>query len=171
MNASLTPAQTVGPFFHDSLLGDTLAANPEGGGERLWLRGFVYDGDGVGVPDAMLECWQGDRFARVGTDAAGAFALRTVQPHAVRRAGSLTSAPYLTLAIFARGLLNHLYTRVYFPDEASNASDAILLRVPADRRATLIAARDSERPTESEIAYRFDVVLQGAGETVFFDFK
>ncbi len=174
MNASLTPAQTVGPFFHDSLLRDDRpapTADAEMPGERIRLRGCVYDGDGVGVPDAMLECWQGNRFTRVGTDAAGAYTLRTMRPRAVRGAGSLASVPYVSLAIFARGLLNHLYTRVYFPDEAVNASDAILLRVPADRRATLIATRDSERPDESELAYRFDIVLQGAGETVFFDFK
>ncbi len=168
MNASLTPAQTVGPFFHDCLLGDRLAANAEEGGERVCLRGFVYDGDGVGVPDAMLECWHGGRFARVGTDAAGVYTLITIRPV---RGSSLTRAPHISLAIFARGLLNHLYTRVYFPDEALNLSDKILLRVPADRRATLIATRDSGRPDASEPTYRFDIVLQGTGETVFFDFK
>jgi protocatechuate 3,4-dioxygenase alpha subunit len=164
-----TPAQTVGPFFHDCLLrGDGLASDVAGEGERICLRGFVYDGDGVGVPDAMLECWQGDRFTRVGTDARGAYTLEIISPKSVRGDGSLTHAPHLSLAIFARGLLNHLFTRVYFADDALNASDAVLQRVPADRRQTLIAARDSD---QSEPAFRFDIVLQGSGETVFFDFR
>jgi len=73
--------------------------------------------------------------------------------------------------IFARGLLNHLFTRIYLPNEPSNADDPILLRVPADRRSTLIASQESSGVSDGEQGYRFDVVLQGAGETVFFDFK
>jgi protocatechuate 3,4-dioxygenase alpha subunit len=169
VNASLTPAQTVGPFFHDCLLrGDGLASDVAGEGERICLRGFVYDSDGVGVPDAMLECWQADRFTRVGTDARGAYTLNIISPNSVRASGSLTQAPHVSLAIFARGLLNHLFTRVYFADNALNARDPVLLRVPANRRQTLIAMRDAD---QSEPAFRFDIVLQGNGETVFFDFK
>lgn len=156
MTTQATPAQTVGPFFHDCLLrGDQLASDVAGEGERICLRGYVYDGDGVGVPDAMLECWQGDRFTRVGTDARGAYTL------------TIVSAPHLSLAIFARGLLNHLFTRVYFATDVLNADDPVLLRVPADRRQTLIATRDGD---QSEPTFRFDIVLQGNGETVFFDF-
>lgn len=169
MTTQATPAQTVGPFFHDSLLrGDGLASPDAGEGERICLRGFVYDGDGVGVPDAMLECWHGDRFTRVGTDARGAYTLDIISPKSARAGGSLTQAPHLSLAIFARGLLNHLFTRVYFADDALNASDPVLLRVPADRRQTLIATRDGD---QSEPVFRFDIVLQGNSETVFFDFK
>lgn len=163
-----TPAQTVGPFFHDCLLrGDALASEDAAEGERICLRGFVYDGDGVGVPDAMLECWQGDRFTRVGTDDRGAYTLNAISPDRIRASGSLTQAPHLSLAVFARGLLNHLFTRVYFAHETLNASDPVLLRVPADRRQTLIATREGDQP---EPAFRFDIVLQGNGETVFFDF-
>jgi protocatechuate 3,4-dioxygenase alpha subunit len=164
-----TPAQTVGPFFHDCLLrGDELASAVAGDGAPICLRGFVYDADGLGVPDAMLECWQGDRFTRVGTDARGAYTLTITTANRARADGSLTHAPHLSLAIFARGLLNHLFTRVYFADHASNAADPVLQRVPAERRPTLIAARDAD---QSENAFRFDIVLQGNGETVFFDFK
>lgn len=169
MTMQPTPAQTVGPFFHDCLLrSDGLASDVASEGERICLRGSVYDGDGVGVPDAMLECWQGDRFARVGTDARGAYTLNIVSPNSVRAGGSLTQAPHLSLAIFARGLLNHLFTRVYFADDALNAGDPVLLRVPTDRRQTLIATRDGD---QSAPAFRFDIVLQGSGETVFFDFR
>ena len=166
MTNQLTPAQTVGPFFHDCLLrGDELASDTAADGERICLRGFVYDGDGVGVPDAMLECWQSDRFTRVGTDARGAYTLNSVRSTS---GNSLTQAPHLSLTIFARGLLNHLFTRVYFADDALNAGDPVLQRVPAERRHTLIAIRDAD---QSERAFRFDIVLQGNGETVFFDFK
>ena len=169
MTIQATPAQTVGPFFHDCLLrGDELAPDIAGERERICLRGFVYDGDGVGVPDAMLECWQGDGFTRVGTDAHGAYTLNIISPSRSRAGGSLTQAPHLSLAIFARGLLNHLFTRVYLAEDALNASDPVLLRVPADRRQTLIATRDGD---QSERAFRFDIVLQGNGETVFFDFR
>lgn len=169
MNTHPTPAQTVGPFFHDCLLrGDGLASDTTADGETICLRGFVYDGDGVGVPDAFLECWQGDRFTRVGTDARGAYTLNSVRPNGVPAGESLTQAPHLSLAIFARGLLNHLFTRVYFADDAVNADDPVFQRVPADRRHTLIAIRDAD---QSEPVFRFDIVLQGNGETVFFDFR
>ena len=79
--------------------------------------------------------------------------------------GERTQAPHVAVAVLGRGLLNHLYTRLYFDDEPATADDPVLLLVPADRRATLIATRDGEGA-----AYRWDVVLQGEGETVFFDF-
>jgi protocatechuate 3,4-dioxygenase alpha subunit len=137
-----------------------LATEPKG--EQISIRGSVYDSEGVGVPDAMLEFWHAGHLVRAGTDATGAYSVDTTRPTG---GDGLTQAPHLSLAIFARGLLNHLYSRVYFPEEATNTNDSVLLRVPAARRATLIAQRAGER------AYRFDVVLQGSGETVFFDFK
>lgn len=166
MSAHITPAQTVGPFFHDCLLrGDNLAEDAHG--ERIAIHGSVHDGDGTGVPDAVLEFWHADHFVRARTDAAGAYSIRTSRP--APTADGLTHAAHISVAIFARGLLNHLVTRMYFPDEESNGRDPILLRVPPARRSTLVARQD--RGGEGEAVYVFDVVLQGAGETVFFDFK
>lgn len=159
---SLTPSQTVGPFFSDCLLRDTAAcddlAPDESADRRILVYGYVYDGAGAVVPDAMLELWQDrSRFGRVGTDGDGRFAFTTVKP-------ADADASYISIAVFARGLLNHLYTRIYFPDVASNATDSVLMRVPAERRATLVARDDGSS------TYRFDIVLQGGAETVFFDF-
>jgi protocatechuate 3,4-dioxygenase alpha subunit len=125
----------------------------------------------------MLEWWHADRhavfsgFGRVGTAVDGAYTFTAVRPGRVQYHGNVLQAPHISLAIFARGLLNHLFTRIYLPNEPSNADDPILLRVPADRRSTLIASQDSSGVSDGAQAYRFDVVLQGAGETVFFDFK
>ncbi|GJG88071.1 protocatechuate 3,4-dioxygenase subunit alpha [Gemmatimonadetes bacterium T265] len=173
-------------------------------GTRIRVEGRVLDGDGVGVEDAMLEVWQADHlgryhhpadprvgplldqsmegaftgFGRVATDAAGRFELTTVKPGAVpfdaAVDGTRAQAPHLNLAVFARGLLNHLFTRVYFDDEAANADDPVLALVPAGRRGTLVAQLVEGRASEPAVdrAYRFDVVLQGsdaAAETVFFD--
>ena len=159
---ALTPSQTVGPFFSDCLLSDgakcdDLApdARPE---DRISVYGHVYDGAGAPVPDAMLELWQdGSRFGRIGADVDGRFAFSSVLP-------SVEGSRYISVAVFARGLLNHLYTRIYLPGEPSNDSDSVLLRVPVERRPTLIAHPDGAR------TYRFDIMLQGTAETVFFDF-
>ena len=159
--APLTPSQTVGPFFSDCLLRDGAACNdlaPEASADqRIVIYGCVYDGARAPVPDAVLELWQdGSRFGRVGTNVDGRFEFTTVKP-------ADPDAPYISVAVFARGLLNHLYTRIYFPD-VSPIADPAMDRVPTGRRATLFA-RDEGAGT-----YRFDVVLQGASETVFFDF-
>ncbi|MCB1748993.1 MAG: protocatechuate 3,4-dioxygenase subunit alpha [Gammaproteobacteria bacterium] len=176
--SALTPSQTVGPYFRIGL--DWPEANRLVGadtpGQHILLRGQVLDGDGVAVPDAMIEIWQadaagvhhgggGDAFrgaGRCGVDADGGFVFETVKPGAFSDADG-AHAPHLNLIVFARGLLTHLYTRVYFEDEAAaNAADPVLGLVPADRRATLVARREGDH-------YRFDLRLQGAGETVFFD--
>lgn len=159
-NVPLTPSQTVGPFFSDCLLREGVLCNDlatdASAADRIIVYGHVYDGAGAAVPDAMLELWQdASRFGRIGTDATGRFEFSTVRPTDV-------DAPYISVAVFARGLLNHLYTRIYFTEPATD--DPAMARVPADRRATLFA-RD-----EGASTYRFDVVLQGHGETVFFDF-
>jgi protocatechuate 3,4-dioxygenase alpha subunit len=158
----LTPSQTVGPFFSDCLLRDGAACSdlaPDAPTEhRIVIYGGVYDGAGAAVPDARLELWQdGSRFGRVGTDRDGRFEVTTVKPVD-------TDAPYISVAVFARGLLNHLYTRIYFPDATGSATDVVLTRVPAERRPTLVARHEGAN------GYRFDVVLQGRAETVFFDF-
>jgi protocatechuate 3,4-dioxygenase, alpha subunit len=186
-----TSAQTVGPFFHPGLLRAdavrAILASPETLGEPIRIEGRVLDGDGQPVPDALIEIWQANAagryshpsdgrdqpldagftgFGRVGTDAAGEYWFTTIKPGAVPFDDQRLQAPHICVAIFARGLLNHLYTRLYFADNPGTASDPLLQHVPAERRATLLAHR-SERA--GLVVYRFDIVLQGAGETVFFN--
>ena len=166
-----TPSQTVGPFFHDCLLRVDRCESTAGdeGGVQIHLEGRVIDGDGAAVPDAVIEMWHAAAFARIGTDAEGAFAFSTTRPKGVEVDRGTMQAPHLSIAVFARGLMNHLLTRIYFEDEPSTETDPILRLVPQARRPTLIARR---APDESLTPlYRFDIVLQGAGETVFFDFR
>jgi protocatechuate 3,4-dioxygenase, alpha subunit len=179
----LTPSQTVGPYFAIGLTWDDGAfVVPEGTPGAIWIRGRVYDGEGKPVPDAMIESWQADAegrynhpedprggeasdfrgFARAPTDAEGRFGIHTVKPGPVPAPGGATQAPHLDLSVFARGLLNRVVTRIYFADERDlNAADPVLRSVPEARRGTLLA-----EPAED--GYRFDVHLQGEGETVFF---
>jgi protocatechuate 3,4-dioxygenase alpha subunit len=168
----VTPSQTVGPFFHDCLLRDgarcdTIVGNA--GGAQIRVEGRVLDGDGVGVPDAVIEVWHSAGFARVGTEEGGGFAFTTSRPERAPYDGTTLQAPHLSVAVFARGLMNHLFTRIYFEDEPTTAADPILRYVPEARRATLVAKADPDGSLT--LRYRFDVVLQGTGETVFFDFK
>jgi protocatechuate 3,4-dioxygenase alpha subunit len=183
MALQLTPSQTVGPFFSIGLTWlDGPHVVPGGTEDAIWIGGQVTDGEGEPVPDAIVETWQADPdgrfhhpddprgaagdfrgFGRCGTDAEGRFAILTVKPGPVPGPGATTQAPHIDVSVFARGLLNRVITRIYFADEAeANAGDPILGSVPEDRRATLIA-----EPTAD--GYRFDVRLQGDGETVFFD--
>ncbi len=185
----LTPSQTVGPFFGPALARQEFErmVGAETRGARVIIAGRVLDGDGAPVPDAMIEVWQAnaegrydhpeDRqeklldphfhgFGRFATDAEGRFRIVTIRPGAVAGAGMTLQAPHLNLSIFARGLLNRLVTRIYFPADPLNASDPVLNAVAAERRDTLIAERDHSGPAE---ALKFDIVLQGARETVFFD--
>lgn len=186
-----TPSQTVGPFFHLALdrpdWGDLTREGAAG--ERIVVTGRVLDGDGAPVADACLELWQAnaagryahpddtrqDRpldphfrgFGRVSTDAEGRFRFVTIRPGAVPGRGNAWQAPHIAAAVFARGLLKQLVTRIYFADEPANDSDPVLSAIadPAVR-ATLIARRSTgaEPPT-----YRFDIILQGPGETAFFE--
>ncbi len=158
----LTPAQTVGPFFgfalpfqHDSEL---VAADAPG---AVRLEGQLLDGEGAPVPDGLVEIWYGDSFGRCRTDAEGVFHFILCKPPAP--AGQ---APHLNVTVFARGLLKHLATRLYFPDEGpANAADPVLGGVPdPERRETLIAVADAGK-------LRFDIRLQGEAETVFFDLE
>ena len=105
-------------------------------------------------------------FGRCGTDANGGYAFDTIKPGSVPDPDGKPQAPHIVLAVFARGMLLHLYTRIYFDGEAANAADPVLALVPADRRATLIATR---QPGAGNAVYRFDIHLQGDNETVFFD--
>jgi protocatechuate 3,4-dioxygenase, alpha subunit len=190
----LTASQTVGPFFHDCLMREDarcdVLCTPATEGTRIRVEGRVLDGDGEPVPDAVLEVWQAnahgryhhpadrrdlpfDRaftgYGRIATDADGRYAFTTVKPGAVPYDAERQQAPHISIAVLGRGLLNHLYTRLYFHDEPANAVDPLLERIPADRRDTLVARR-SDDASAGAITYRFDVVLQGVNETVFFDF-
>jgi protocatechuate 3,4-dioxygenase alpha subunit len=192
----VTPSQTVGPFFKYGLTpngayewNDAFTNNlvtPDASGDRIRLEGRVFDGDGQPVPDAMLEIWQADAqgrfsdpqdkrallnssfkgFGRCGTDPNGGFVFDTIKPGTVPDPDGKPQAPHLVLAIFARGMLLQLYTRIYLGGEAANAADPVLALVPSDRRNTLIAAR---QPGAGNAVYRFDIHLQGDKETVFFE--
>jgi protocatechuate 3,4-dioxygenase, alpha subunit len=192
LKARLTPSQTVGPFFHPTLLRvdaritDLTPANHTG--PAITIRGRVVDGKSDPVPDAAIELWQADEsghyftpapgdgrpspdqfigYGRAGTDDEGWFEFRTLKPGGTRFDEQRLQAPHICVTIYARGLLNHLVTRIYFADEPSNTEDPILQLVDPDRRNTLIAAAnhsDGDSPV-----YRFDIVLQGDRETLFFN--
>jgi len=190
-----TPSQTVGPFFAYGLTpeqygyplasiagADLVGADAEG--ERIRIEGRVLDGEGQPIPDAMIEIWQADGqgrypnpldergsntsfkgFGRVGTgtDPECRFVFHTVKPGSVDG----RQAPHVNVIVFARGLLLHAYTRIYFSDEAeANARDPVLAAVPVERRSTLIAVREC---SAAGVVYRFDIHMQGNAETVFFD--
>ena len=186
-----TPSQTVGPFFHLGLdhpeWSDLTRGNPTG--ERIVIEGRVLDGDRMPVPDALIELWQANAagryahpddtqtdkpldanfrgFGRVATDAEGRFRITTIRPGPVPGRGNSLQAPHINLVFFSRGLLNHLYTRIYFADEPANASDPLLSSIedPAVR-GTLVARRAAG---SSPALYRFDIVMQGDNETAFLD--
>lgn len=177
-----TPGQTVGPFYgyalpyeHDNEL------VPAGSTRAVQLHGVVYDGAGTPVPDAILEIWQPDEngdvpretgslrrtgftftgFGRGAVDPEGAFSFSTVDPGPTE-AGK---APFISVVIFARGLLNRLFTRIYLPeDTAALAADPLLASLPAEDRERLIATR------EADGSLRFDIRLQGEDETPFLRF-
>jgi len=187
----LTSSQTVGPFFAPALLREDAIRNvltqPETAGERIRIEGLVLDGDGLPVPDAMVEIWQANAhgrynhsvdqgpaqldatflgFGRSGTAENGSYWFETIKPGRIPFYHEQFQAPHICVTVFARGLLNHLVTRLYFEDEQTNAEDPILQCVPDERRSTLLARRET---LEGIIVYRFDIVMQGAGETAFFN--
>ena len=139
------------------------------------------------VPDAMVEIWQAnsygrynhsaDRgpaqldpsflgFGRSGTTEEGSYWFETIKPGRVPFYQDKLQAPHICVTLFSRGLLNHLVTRLYFEDEQTNAEDPILVCVPDERRSTLLARRENR---EGMVVYRFDIIMQGAGETAFFN--
>lgn len=157
-----TPSQTVGPFFSlglgSSSHGDLVDPGQAG---AIAIGGTVRDGAGEPVPDALVELWQAEGWARAATDEEGGFSFVTVKPEVVRSADGPEQAPHASVSVFARGLLSRLVTRIYFPDEReANARDPFLSGL--DDPTSLIA-----RPDGGEL--RFDIVLQGDGETVFLD--
>ncbi|HWU79319.1 MAG TPA: protocatechuate 3,4-dioxygenase subunit alpha [Caulobacter sp.] len=153
-------------------------------GETITVEGVVYDADGKPVPDAMIEIWQANAagryaspddhrsdlpldegfigFGRAATDENGLYRFKTVRPGLVPGPGNGAQAPHIAVGVFGRGMIKRLVTRIYFEDATENASDPILALVPAARRDTLVARKIDD-------AWRFDIVLQGERETVFFD--
>ncbi len=193
--STITPSATVGPFFLFGLVPSTLGGTdlitndlvtPDVSGERIRIEGRVLDGDGAAVPDALIEIWQADGagryahtqdgrarpnaafrgFGRAATDGDGRYAFETIKPGAVPGPNGTMQAPHILVNLFARGLLTHLTTRIYFADEPTNATDAILALVPEERRRTLMARREDRNRAP---VYAFDFVLQGQDETVFFE--
>jgi protocatechuate 3,4-dioxygenase alpha subunit len=185
-----TTSQTVGPFFRigcrwlhqDNLAGEGIA------GERVTIYGRVLDGDGIPVPDAMLEVWQANSygkyahpedtqdkpleraftgFGRVAVDLEGAFRFTTIKPGPVPGPDGKDQAPHLAISLFMRGLLKRLTTRMYFPNDGRNASDAILNMVDPARRSSLIAKSVLMSGRAGQLEW--NVILQGTHETVFFD--
>jgi protocatechuate 3,4-dioxygenase alpha subunit len=156
-----TPSQTVGPFYEIGLCRmpqNELSAPSDPSTTRL--VGGLFDGAGEPVADGLIEAWDsvGGRWGRCGTDQSGSFSFLVAKPRA--RPGE---APHLDLLVFARGLLRHQLTRLYFPDErTANAADPVLARLGEAERSTLVARSESG-------ALRFDVRLQGDRQTVFFD--
>jgi protocatechuate 3,4-dioxygenase, alpha subunit len=186
MSLPQTPSQTIGPFFRPALsrLGDESLATAKSRGERITIEGCVLDGDASPVGDALVELWQANAegryqhpedkeeklldpefrgFGRSATDGRGRFHFDTIRPGPVTGRENVLQAPHINVSVFARGLLKRLVTRIYFPDEELNATDAVLKSVSPERRSTLIA--HVERPG----VLRFDITLQGKNETVFFD--
>jgi protocatechuate 3,4-dioxygenase, alpha subunit len=180
-------SQTVGPYFTIGLeyLCSHAVPEPAANAETVSVSGRLLDADGVPVPDAMLELWQADPrgrytseeraaivdkptdlpgFARVATDSQGAFWFATAKPGMVPFDNDRMQAPHIVVLIFMRGLLRHLITRMYFPDEDANKVDPVLELLPPDRRGTIIARRDPENPA----ALQWNIILQGEEETVFF---
>jgi protocatechuate 3,4-dioxygenase alpha subunit len=182
-----TPSQTVGPFFHDALLDeDRSELVPPDHPEAIRIEGTVYDGEGEPVSDAMVEIWQAngagryndpkdDRqdlpldegfsgFGRSGTDAGGRFSFVTVKPGPIPLPDGGMQAPHIMVSVFARGLLRRVVTRIYFPDEEeANANDPILSSVEDPGLRRTLVARDEGG------ALRFDIHLQGANQTAFFE--
>lgn len=188
MSLQATTSQTVGPYFSIGLtwLNRENLAGPGVSGERVTIQGRVLDADGNPVPDALLEIWQAnaqgkyahpeDRqnksvepefqgFGRIPTREDGSFEFTTIKPGRVPGPDGRMQAPHIVASVFCRGLLLRLVTRIYFPGEASNAEDLALNQVEPARRGTLIAKQIPGKSGELE----WNVILQGADETVFFD--
>lgn len=187
MSLQATTWQTVGPFFHVGM--QYLDANdiaPSGtAGERVAVEGQVLDGNGMPVPDAVIEIWQANAngeyagatkapahggasgftgFGRISTDQEGRFHFTTIRPGRVPGPDGNMQSAHLAVRVMLRGLLKGLVTRLYFPSE-SLASDSVLQLVPEERRATLIGTAMHDR----DGTFLWNIELQGARETVFFD--
>lgn len=184
-----TPSQTVGPFYSIGLTDramNTLVSD-DTPGQRIRIEGQVIDGDGNPVPDAMIEIWQANAagrynhpddkqekpldqsfsgWGRSGSEPSGSYFFETIKPGPVPASAESAQAPHINVIVFARGMLVHAFTRIYFSDEPANETDSVLNSIDKGRRQTLIAKRREEN---EKVIYRFDIRLQGKNETVFFD--
>lgn len=183
----LTPSQTVGPYLAIGLTWDDgEQVVPPGTEGEIIVGGQLTDGAGAPIPDGLVETWQADPegrfdhpddprgaarpsvagfrgFGRSQTVNGGHWQVRTVKPGPLPTPDGGLEAPHLDVSVFARGMLDRVVTRIYFPeDTAAHAADPVLQAVDGDRRHTLIATR-------VDGGYRFDIRVQGEGETVFFD--
>jgi len=174
-----------GTYSWKETIGDNLVT-ADATGARIRIEGQVTDGDGLPINDAMIEIWQADAqgryasprdararpntkftgFGRSATDKNGVFGFDTIKPGRVPGPNGKAQAPHIVICIFSRGMLRQVYTRLYFSDEAANSEDPILNLVPADRRGTLVAHKDTRGGPP---VYRFNIRAQGKDETVFFD--
>ena len=189
-----SPSQTVGPYFAQGLLreGDKVFTNvlvsEKTEGERIRIEGCVLDAEGRPIEDAMIEIWQANSHGRyrhpldeqdkpldpefrghgrAATDSRGYYRFETIKPGSVAGPDNKTQAPHINVIVFARGMLSHAFTRIYFADEAANQSDPVLMSIEDQaHRNTLIAGREE---TDGVIIYRFDIRFQGLNETAFFD--
>jgi protocatechuate 3,4-dioxygenase alpha subunit len=197
-----SPSQTAGPYVHigatpnwveitgvwEEDLGLVLVG-PETKGERIVIKGHVFDGSGTPLKDALIEIWQADAdglynspeekrgkadpnfagWGRQPTDGVtGEYRFETIKPGRVPYKDGRLMAPHITFWIVARGINIGLHTRMYFSDEeAANAECPVLARIEHKVRVpTLIASRSVENGMTT---YTFDIHLQGEKETVFFD--
>lgn len=191
-----TPSQTVGPYFSMLLAtrDDAVMAGDDTPGQPIIVTGRVLDGAGSHVEDALVEIWQADvdgryrhpfddngpvlagepftGFGRAKTKFEdGVWSVRTIKPGRVAHPEGGLQAPHLNVCVQGRGMLNPVFTRIYFADEAEeNATDAVLSAVPAARRDTLIATPDEPGAADGVLSYWFDIRMQGEDETVFLDF-
>jgi protocatechuate 3,4-dioxygenase, alpha subunit len=182
----IAPFQTVGPFFQvlvGQVRGRDVLVGDQTQGTRITIEGTVFDGDGAPITDALVEIWQADAgghyrhpadtrdggdtsfwgFGRAATDSSGGYLFDTIKPGAVPGPDGRQQAPHVLVSITARGVLTRYITRLYFADDERTATDPVLELVPAERRSTLIAIATAPN------RYRFDIRIQGPGETVFFD--
>jgi len=189
MKYPATASQTVGPYFRIGLsyLDSSALCTEAAPGRHITLSGQIFDANGAPVPDAQLELWQADDqgrfagydpaesgvvsegfagFARVAVDERGAFKFHTVYPGSVATLDGTAQAPHIVVMLSMRGILKHLYTRIYFAEDPRNTEDLVLSSVPAERRKTLFA----QLIPESAHEYLWNIRLQGADETVFFQY-
>ena len=185
-----TPSQTVGPFYSIGLTSKIMnvLANDATEGQRIRIEGRVFDGDSKPIPDVMVEIWQANSYGRYnhpddkqekpldamfigwgrsGTDDNCVYSFETIKPGSVPGPDGTVQAPHINVVVFARGMLLHAYTRMYFGDEAANENDPVLSSIKnKKRRQTLIAVPGMDH---GKTVYSFDIRLQGEDETVFFD--
>ncbi len=189
MRCPATASQTVGPYYRIGLsyLDNPALCSESAPGTHIEVSGQIFDANGAPVTDAQLELWQADDqgrfagydptgngivsdgfhgFARVPVDDRGVFKFHTVYPGRVATLDGVEQAPHIVLMLSMRGLLKHLHTRIYFAGDPSNETDPILSAVPLERRKTLFA----DLLPGSSNEYIWNVRLQGADETVFFQY-